>query len=196
MEIILASASPRRLEILTMAGYSCRVQPTDADETVEEGMSPAECVALLSARKAEAAAVKTDGVIVAADTVVALDGKILGKPRDKQHAREMLRALSGRRHTVYTGVTVRQGDKAVTEVSETAVEMRRISEEELLDYVASGEPLDKAGAYGIQGRGGMLVSRIEGDYYTVMGLPLCMTSQILKNSFGVEPCFGHGADCN
>ncbi len=182
--IILASGSPRRSELLTMAGYSVLVKPTDADENTE-GMGARECVAELSRRKA--AASRENGVIIAADTVVALDGEILGKPRDPEDAKAMLKRLSGRCHSVFTGFTVRYGDKSVTEAVETKVYMREISDAEIDAYVATGDALDKAGAYGIQGRAGMFISHIEGDYYTVVGLPLCRLSEVLRDEFGISP---------
>lgn len=183
-EIILASGSPRRYELLTMAGYSVKVMPTDADENTE-GMTPSECVSELSRRKAEAS--RESGVVIAADTVVALDGEILGKPRDSEDAKAMLGRLSGRSHSVFTGFTVKCGDKSVTEAVETKVYMREITEAEIDAYVATGNSLDKAGAYGIQGRAGMFISHIEGDYYTVVGLPLCRLSEVLRDEFEISP---------
>lgn len=182
--LILASGSPRRLEILTMAGYDCVVIKPDADETIFGNVSPSDAVGELSRRKAYAVSREHEGIILAADTVVALDGEILGKPRDSEDARRMLRMLSGREHWVYTGFTVCDGEKYITETVGTKVIMRNIAEEELEAYVASKHPLDKAGAYGIQGAAGMFVSAIEGDYYTVVGLPLCRVSEILRESFG------------
>lgn len=185
-KIILGSASPRRLEILTMSGYDCTVIKPNIDENIPYS-SPEEFVCELSRQKAADIAEKTDGVIIAADTVVAVGGKMLGKPKDAEDAKSMLRSLSERAHSVFTGYTVRQGEKAVTEVSETKVHMRKISEKELSDYVASGDPMDKAGAYGIQCAAGMFIESIEGDYYTVVGLPLCRISVILREHFGITP---------
>ncbi len=184
--IILASGSPRRLEILTMAGYNCTVIKPDTDENIEYSL-PEEYVAELSRRKAAEVAKNTNGCIIAADTVVTSGGKILGKPKDEKDAKRMLRSLSGKTHSVFTGFTVRQGSKSVTEVSETKVLMRLIDEEELSSYVATGDPLDKAGAYGIQCAAGMFIEKIDGDYYTVVGLPLCRVSVTLRELFGITP---------
>lgn len=167
-----------------MAGYDVTVKVSEADENV--GVSdPAALVEALSRIKAEA--VTADGVLVAADTVVALDGEVLGKPKDADDARRMLRELSGREHSVFTGFTVKNAEKCITEHVETRVVFRHIAEDELEMYVSSGEPLDKAGAYGIQGIGGMFVSAIAGDYYTVVGLPLCRISEILRMEFDITP---------
>lgn len=185
-DIVLASGSPRRAELLTMAGYEFEVMKTDTDENVEAS-GPAELVKVLSQRKAEDAAKLTDKVVIAADTVVALDGKILGKPADASDACRMLSELSGKVHSVFTGITLRRGDVAVTEAHETKVYMRDINDGEIAAYVATSDPLDKAGAYGIQGRAGMFVSRLEGDYYTVVGLPLCRVSEILRDKFEITP---------
>lgn len=185
-DIVLASGSPRRAELLTMAGYEFEVMKTDTDENVE-ACDPADLVKILSQRKAEDAARLTDKVVIAADTVVALDGRILGKPRDGEDACQMLSQLSGRAHSVFTGITVKRGEVSVTEAHETKVFMRDISENEIKAYVATGDPMDKAGAYGIQCRAGMFVSRLEGDYYTVVGLPLCRVSEILRDKFEITP---------
>ena len=188
MNIILASASPRRRELLERVGVTdFTVAAPNVDESVEPGLSPADMVETLSLRKARAAAqnARPDELIIAADTVVALDGAVLGKPRDRDGAFAMLSALSGREHRVYTGVTVLRGDKAVTEHEETAVTFRALSPDEVLGYIATGEPLDKAGAYGIQGVGALLVSGIRGDYRNVMGLPVFRLGQILRE-FGLD----------
>lgn len=189
MNIILASASPRRRELLERMGIRrFRVMVSDADETLEEGLSPAEQVERLSRIKAQAVAAEAaeaDAIIIAADTVVALDGAILGKPADEADARRMLSALSGARHHVYTGVTVLQGGKALTRHEETAVEFRPLTAQEIEWYIAAGECMDKAGAYGIQGFGALLVTGIRGDYYNVMGLPVVRLAGMLKQ-FGVD----------
>ena len=184
--VILASASPRRLEILTMAGYDCKVVKPCVDENIPYS-SPEEYVAALSRMKAAEIAKGESGVIIAADTVVAIGGTILGKPRDAEDAKSMLSSLSGSTHSVFTGYTVCKGSKAITGVSETKVVMRDITEDEIEAYVKSGDPLDKAGAYGIQCAAGMFVSAIEGDYYTVVGLPVCPISVILREEFGITP---------
>lgn len=186
--IILASNSPRRKELLGKIGIEeFKIISPNVDESVEDGLPPAEIVEQLSRRKAQAAAKKAGpgDLIIAADTVVALDGAVLGKPRNEEDAFAMLSALSGREHHVYTGVTVLRGEKAVTQHEETAVTFREIKPEEIWGYIATGEPMDKAGAYGIQERGALLVSGIRGDYFNVMGLPVFRLGRILAE-FGVD----------
>lgn len=187
MDIILASASPRRKALLTQMGLSFQVIVSDADETVDEALSPARQVEIISRRKAQAVAetVGEGKLVVAADTIVALDGSVMGKPHGTGDAVAMLRRLQGRTHEVYTGLTLQQGDRVTTHVERTAVTFRPVSEKEIAAYVATGEPMDKAGAYGIQGRGGVFVERIEGDYFNVMGLPVCALGKAL-GAFGVE----------
>lgn len=188
MELILASNSPRRRELLGQIGIkNFKMISPDVDESVEPGLSPAQIVERLSRRKAAAAAGKAgpDCLIIAADTVVALDGAVLGKPRNKEGAFAMLAALSGREHHVYTGVTVLQGERTVTEHEETAVTFRALEEEEIWGYIATGEPMDKAGAYGIQGLGALLVSGIRGDYCNVVGLPVFRLGRMLGR-FGIH----------
>ena len=183
MSIILASNSPRRRELLAQIGIrDFQILSPDVDETVEPGLSPARMVEALSLRKAQAAAGRAgaDDLIIAADTVVALDGRVLGKPQDQGEAFAMLSALSGREHRVYTGVTVLGGGQAATEHEETAVAFRALSPEEIRDYIATGEPMDKAGAYGIQGVGALLVQGIRGDYCNVVGLPLFRLGRMLS----------------
>ena len=188
MNIILASNSPRRQELLERVGIrGFTVWAPNVDESVEPGLSPANMVEKLSLRKGRAAAERfgPDGLIIAADTVVALDGDILGKPRDGEDAFAMLSALSGREHRVCTGVAVLRGDRAVTEHEVTAVTFRALSPDEIRGYIATGEPMDKAGAYGIQGVGALLVSGIRGDYSNVMGLPVFRLGRILRE-FGLD----------
>ncbi len=186
MDIILASQSPRRRELLAQMGLSYRVEAADSDAHMERALPPDKLVEAISAEKAAAVArVEGEGpLIIAADTVVVLDGAVLGKPRDEGDARDMLARLSGREHQVYTGFTVRQGQKAVTRSERTDVRFRALSREEIGAYVATGEPMDKAGAYGIQGLGSLLVEAIRGDYFNVMGLPVCRVGLVLKE-FGV-----------
>ena len=189
MDIILASNSPRRRELLGQMGIKgFKVAAPDVDETVEGNLHPAQIVEELSLRKAKAAAAKNDGdgLIIAADTVVALEGAVLGKPHSEEDAFSMLSALSGNRHDVYTGVTVMLGGRVVTEHERTTVTFRDVEPEEILAYIATGEPMDKAGAYGIQGYGCVLVEGIVGDYYNVMGLPVCRLARMLSR-FGVAP---------
>ena len=188
MNIILASASPRRRELLERIGITnFTVAAPNVDESVEPGLSPADMVEELSLRKARAAAQKSgpDDLIIAADTVVSLDETVLGKPRDEDDAFAMLSALSGRENCVYTGVTVLRGGRAVTEHEATAVTFRALAPDEIRGYIATGEPMDKAGAYGIQGVGALLVSGIRGDYSNVMGLPVFRLGQILSG-FGLD----------
>lgn len=189
MEIILASQSPRRQALLHQMGLrDFRVLPPGVSEEVDQDAPPSRQVEWLSLRKARAVQEQAgpDALIIAADTVVALEGAVLGKPEDPADARRMLTALSGRRHQVYTGLTVLRGTEIHTlhEVSEVA--FRPLAPAEIDGYIATGEPMDKAGAYGIQGRGALLVTGIRGDYYNVMGLPVCRLGQILA---------GMGIDC-
>lgn len=187
MELILASGSPRRKELLTQMGLAFRVVVSDADETVDPSLSPADQVALLSRRKADAVAglVSDRALILAADTIVAFEGRSMGKPASPAEATQMLSLLSGKTHQVYTGFTLRQGARTDTQVECTAVSFRPMTPDEIRAYVATGEPMDKAGAYGIQGLGGVFVEGIQGDYFNVMGLPICRLGTVLK-TFGVE----------
>lgn len=171
--IILASASPRRREILTTLGIPHRVVVSDADETLPAGISPAEAVETLAARKAAAVAplCAADDIILAADTVVTIDGDILGKPADEADAARMLRRLSGRAHAVYTGVAVRRGERILVAHESTQVHFAPITDADIAAYIATGEPMDKAGAYAIQGRAARFIEGIEGDYFNVVGLP-------------------------
>ncbi len=176
--IILASASPRRRELLEQVGIPFTVDTSDADETMPEGCAPAEYVEELSGRKARAVAGRhPDEIVLGADTIVALGDKILGKPKDSDEAYDMLCMLSGRTHTVYTGVTIIYPQKGASRDMDvfhvrTDVRMYAADERILRDYAASKEPLDKAGAYGIQGKGAVLVESIDGDYSNVKGLPV------------------------
>lgn len=184
--LILASKSPRRDEILDLVGLTHDVAVSDADETVPEGTPACDAAAINSRRKAEAVAAATEGerVILAADTVVEADGETFGKPKDVSDARRMLRIMSGGEHKVHTGITVTDGERYVTETVTTKVVMRRLSDGEIEGYIASGEPFDKAGAYGIQGIAAAFVESLEGDYFNVMGLPICRVCEIL-DGFGI-----------
>ena len=188
MEIILASQSPRRRELLHQMGFSdFRIVPARGEEIANPGLTPGELVEALSAQKAaEVSAAWPEDLVIASDTVVAVDGRVLGKPHSEREAVEMLQMLSGRANTVYTGVTVRLGWRAVTEHETAQVRFRTLTSQEIADYVATGEPMDKAGAYGIQGLGALLIEGIEGDYFTVVGLPVCRLGRILTG-FGVSP---------
>ncbi len=180
-DIVLASASPRRRDLLSSLGLSFTVYVTDADETVAGSPTPDELVKILAGRKAEAAAaVFPDSVVIAADTVVSIDGEILGKPENDADAARMLRLLSGRRHTVYTGVTVASGGERFSDVTATDVYMRKLGEDEISAYIKTGEPRDKAGAYGIQGLGGVFVTRVDGEYFSVTGMPKEATARLLR----------------
>lgn len=172
--MILASQSPRRRELLSLITQDFRVIPATGEEVLPDGISPEQAVILLSKQKAEEIFARYKGeTIIAADTVVAIDGRILGKPVSEENAVEMLQMLSGRVHSVYTGVCViNERGELYSFADETTVEFNQLSEQLIADYVASGEPMDKAGAYGIQGRGALLVKRINGCYYNVMGLPV------------------------
>ncbi len=187
MKIVLASQSPRRQELLKQMGLSYQIVVPNIDERMARGLPPRALVEAISAEKAAAVAgqVEEDAIIIAADTVVALDGRLLGKPKDKADARRMLSGLSGCRHQVYTGFTVLQGGERVTQSEETEVSFRPLTQEEIGWYIATGEPMDKAGAYGIQGVGALLVEGIHGDYFNVMGLPVCALGQVLLR-FGVD----------
>ena len=181
-EIILASASPRRKELLETAGLSFTVKVADVEEIIEENMSADAVVRSLALQKAAAVAKdNADAVVIGADTVVVLDGEILGKPKSKENAVELLMKLSGRSHTVYTGVAMIQGEKIKNFSEATEVEFYPLSEEEIEAYVATGEPMDKAGAYGIQGRGCVLIRKINGDYFNVVGLPVSAVYRELRD---------------
>lgn len=180
--ILLASGSPRRRELLAMAGIPFEVYPTDADESFAEGTPPHEVVQKLARRKAEAAAARfPKKTVLAADTIVTIGGSILGKPTDFTDACRMISLLSGRTHEVYTGVCVQTPSRTVCEYDRTLVEFYRLTEREIADYASTGEPYDKAGAYAVQGRGALLVRGIQGDYYSVMGLPISRVHRILRD---------------
>lgn len=185
MEIILASQSPRRKELLELMGLTFTIKAADIDETMAPGADPAGEVGRVSRLKALAVEAGEEAVVIAADTIVVCAGRILGKPHSEQEAREMLTLLSGRDHQVMTGYTVRRGDRLLTHTEVSHIHFRPLAPEEIRAYVASGEPMDKAGAYGIQGKAAIFVSRLEGDYYNVMGLPVCALGQSLR-SFGVR----------
>ena len=185
MKIVLASASPRRKELLELAGFHPEVIPSCADEMTDE-KDPEKLVSFLSKKKAESVAHHAeDGIVVGSDTVVHTEGQILGKPADEEDAAHMLRTLSGKAHYVSTGVTlirVRNGEFTAEETfcETTKVYVDALTEKEIEEYIATGEADDKAGAYGIQGAFGKHISRIEGDYYTVVGLPLAKTYRAIR----------------
>jgi septum formation protein len=184
MKLILASASPRRAQVLRDAGFVFQIISSALDETPLDGESPQDLVRRLAENKAQLVAQRTVGpaFIIAADTLVAVDSKILGKPRDAAEAREMLGQLAGRTHSVHTGLAVlRLPDEALRlELETTQVSFTPLSNEEIGSYISSGEPFDKAGAYAVQGRGGRFVTRIEGSYFNVVGLPLACLYRVLR----------------
>ena len=179
MQLILASQSPRRRELLGLFKTPFTVRVADVDETMEPGKDPIEQVALISRRKALAIPREDTDVVVAADTIVVCGGQILGKPETEERAAQMLRLLSGSDHQVMTGLTVVRGTRIRTVTEVTEVHFRPLSEQEIQRYVATGEPMDKAGSYGIQGGAALFVEKLVGDYYNVVGLPVCRLQQLL-----------------
>jgi septum formation protein len=176
--VVLASESPRRRQLLELLGLSCEVLPAHLDETWRNGEAPSAHAERLAREKAAARA-RPGAVAIGADTIVVIDGAILGKPRDAADAAVMLRRLSGREHEVFTGVAVAHGGRTASGAARTLVRFRSLDDATISAYVATGEPMDKAGAYGIQGYGAVLVERIEGDYFTVMGLGLGLLTDLL-----------------
>ena len=188
MKFILASASPRRRELMEMLRVSpLEIRPAKGEEHPDPGLNGEETAAELSRQKCSEVARSADpeDVVIAADTVVWLNGRIFGKPHDHDDAVRMLMALSGRTHTVYTGVTISRGGEMRTEVEASKVRFRELTMEEIEAYIATGEPMDKAGAYGAQGYASLFVEAIDGDFFNVMGLPLCRLGQMLK-TFGIS----------
>lgn len=186
-KLILASKSPRRRELLERMGLAHTVISVDSDEWFPEDLSPSEIVKYISREKAFAAAnmVAPEDIVITADTMVFLDDKKLGKPGDEDEAFLMLSALSGREHTVCTGVTVMQGNRTLTEAEQTRVRFASLDEDTIRAYIRTGEPMDKAGAYGVQSLGALLIEGIEGDFFNVMGLPVRRLSLMLSR-FGVQ----------
>lgn len=188
MALILASKSPRRQELLQRMGLTdFKILVPDADESFPDGLTPQQTVEYISRVKALAAKelVAEDDIVITADTMVFLDEHRLGKPVDEEDALRMLTALQGRSHTVCTGVTVMQGDHIITQSEPTRICFRKASESELRGYIATGDPMDKAGAYGVQSLGALLVERIDGDFFNVMGLPVLRLSRMLRE-FGIH----------
>ena len=187
MNIILASQSPRRRELLKRIGIeNFKVIPAQGEELATRTLTPDQLVEELSQRKcAEVAAAHPKDLVIAADTVVSIHNRVLGKPRSEEDAARMLAALSGKLHLVYTGVTVAKEGRTLTQHEVTSVRFRTLTQADIIRYIATGEPMDKAGAYGIQGYGSVLVEGISGDYYNVMGLPVCRLSRMLAR-FGVD----------
>lgn len=187
---ILASASPRRREILNDVGLKHTVIPSDADENIAAELTPEKYVMELALLKGAAVAKKAakNDIVISADTIVVSNGEIMGKPKDFDDAKNMLMKLSGKWHSVLTGYCVIEGatGEASVKYEETKVKFREITEKEALHYIRSGESMDKAGAYGIQGKGRLLVEKIDGDYFNVVGLPVCALGKMLKEDFGID----------
>ena len=181
MQLILASASPRRRELLGLFGIPFVIRAADIDETMDPGLPPEQEVARVSRCKALAVPRQADDVVIAADTIVVCEGRVLGKPHSPREAEEMLTLLSGRDHQVMTGCTITAGEQVQTFTEITDLHFRPLEPEEIRRYVESGEPMDKAGAYGIQGGAALFCRRMEGDYYNVMGLPVCRLWQQLRH---------------
>ena len=191
-EVILASQSPRRRELLSLIGIAHAVQPADIDETQWPGEDPrAHCERLAREKVAVVAEREPNALIIGSDTIVILDGDVLGKPSDEVEARATLARLSGRSHTVMTAVAVRWRGQERSAVEEVSVTFHALSPEQIAAYVATREPMDKAGAYGIQGYGATIVARVDGDYFAVMGLPLQRLVRLLAE-LGVHYRFGGG----
>lgn len=188
--VVLASASPRRRQLLDLIGITHEVRPADIDETMRPREAPRRHAERLAREKASAVAERDpDLITIAADTIVVVNRKVLGKPRDADDAARMLALLSGREHVVTTAVAVSRGKKLRSAVEEVRVKFRRLRDDEIEAYIATGEPMDKAGAYGIQGFGATIVERIEGDYFAVMGLPIVRLIGLLRD-VGVRYRFG------
>ena len=185
-QLILASASPRRKELLGLFGIPFVIRAADIDETMDPSKLPYDEVARVSCCKALAVAREPEDVVIAADTIVVCDGKVLGKPHSREEAIAMLRLLSGRAHQVMTGCTVLRGSRRETFTEVTDLTFRPLSEGEIQHYVDSGEPMDKAGAYGIQGGAALFCPGIQGDYYNVMGLPVCRLGMVLRQMMDLE----------
>ena len=195
VRVVLASQSPRRRDLLTLVGVAHEVRPADVDESVRPGEAPDAYVRRLAGEKARAVADALGdpgAAVVAADTTVVVDGEILGKPADAAEARAMVRRLAGRAHEVFTGMAVVRGPRLADAVERVGVTFRPLGDDEIAAYVATGEPMDKAGAYGIQGYGATIVERVDGDYFAVMGLSLRRTVALL-GEVGVRYAFAGGA---
>jgi septum formation protein len=188
--VVLASASPRRRQLLELIGIAHEVRPANIDESMRPRENPRRHAERLAREKASAIAKRDpDLIIIAADTIVVVNRKVLGKPKDADDAARMLAMLSGREHVVTTAVAVSRGKKLRSAVEEVRVRFRRLRDDEIEAYIATGEPMDKAGAYGIQGYGATIVERIEGDYFAVMGLPIVRLVGLLRD-VGVRYQFG------
>ena len=180
MNLILASQSPRRRELLGLFRIPFAVRVADIDEAMDPDKAAYDEVARVSRLKAEAISREPEDVVIAADTIVVCQGRILGKPRNEADAVAMLQLLSGRDHQVMTGMTVLRGDRIISHTEVTDIHFRPLTDDEIRAYVASGEPMDKAGAYGIQGGAALFCEKMSGDYYNVVGLPVCKLGMMLK----------------
>ena len=180
MQWILASQSPRRKELMGLFHMPFVIRVADIDETMDPAKAPFDEVARVSRAKAEAVERTPEDLVIAADTIVVCGDQVLGKPVDEQDAYRMLCLLSGRDHQVMTGLTVLRGSQRVTCTEVTDIHFRPLTQREIWDYIRTGEPMDKAGSYGIQGGGALFAEKLVGDYYNVMGLPVCRLGQILK----------------
>lgn len=178
--LILASQSPRRKELMGLLHIPFTVRVADIDETMDPAKPPFDEVARVSRAKAQAVERTPEDIVVAADTIVVCRGQVLGKPADEADAVRMLKLLSGRDHQVMTGLCVLRGDRCISCTEVTDIHFRELTDREILDYVHSGEPMDKAGSYGIQGGAALFAEKLVGDYYNVVGLPVCRLSRILK----------------
>ena len=181
MNLVLASASPRRKELLSLFHIPFIIRVADIDETMDPSKAPFDEVARVSRRKALAIPREKCDTVIAADTIVVVDGRVLGKPQSPDHARQMLKSLSGRDHQVMTGIAVRRGSQCAVCTEVTDVTFRPLTDAEIDAYIATGEPMDKAGAYGIQGGAALFCEKRNGDYYNVMGLPVCRLGLMLKS---------------
>ena len=187
MKLVLASKSPRRKEILSMVIKDFEIRVSEADETIEGGVSPFDIPRLLAIKKAECVSLNDDEIIIGCDTIViSPDGEIMGKPKDDNDAIRMLRKLSDTTHYVVSGICIRDKEREISEAVTTKIVMRELKDSEIEAYVSNFHPTDKAGAYGIQEMAGAFVSGIEGDFYNVVGLPLCRLCELLRNEFDIS----------
>jgi septum formation protein len=188
--LVLASQSPRRAELLGRLALPFETLPADIDESYLSGETPSQHAERLSREKAQKiAAERPEALVIGSDTIVVIDGEVLGKPRDQEHAVQMLTRLSGREHEVCTGVAIAHGNRVETGLARVKVRFRELDERTWMEYVATGEPMDKAGAYGIQGFGSAVVESIDGDYFAVMGLPVVLMLELIER-FGWRYAFG------
>ncbi|WP_248927407.1 Maf family protein [Paenibacillus hamazuiensis] len=189
MKLILASSSPRRQELIKMLNIPFEVVSNDVDESVSDVLSPREVVEELSLRKAREAFKRfsdSEAIFIGSDTIVAINGEILGKPEDDQDAYRMLKLIQGQTHQVYTGITCISAIKTITKSRLTEVKIKPLSDSKILNYINTGEPKDKAGSYAAQGIGATLIESIDGDYFNVVGLPISLLSDILEEEFNIS----------